>query len=94
MIKDESNGDPAEPKSEGGEGQQPDVAHLKQTPVNKQKQTNKEEKTINDKKLQQKINSLQTNADAGADQPTSKQTSLPVAESALSPLVNSSMRER
>ena len=33
MIKDEGNGDPAKPQSQGGEGEQPDVAHLKQTTV-------------------------------------------------------------
>ena len=33
MIKDEGNGDPAKPQSQGGEREQPDVAHLKQTTV-------------------------------------------------------------
>ena len=33
MIKDEGNGDPAKPQSQGGKGEQPDVAHLKQTTV-------------------------------------------------------------
>ena len=43
MVKDESNGDPAKPESKGGEGEKPDVAHLKQIAVNKQtdRQTNK-----------------------------------------------------
>ena len=40
MIKDEGNGDPAKPQSQGGEGEQPDVAHLKQTTV--KGQTNKQ----------------------------------------------------
>ena len=29
VVKDESNGDPAEPESQRGEREEPDVAHLK-----------------------------------------------------------------
>ena len=36
MVKDKCNGDPAKPKSQRGEGEQPDVAHLKQTTVKEQ----------------------------------------------------------
>ena len=35
VVQDESNGDPAEPESQGGEREEPDVAHLKQTTINK-----------------------------------------------------------
>ena len=35
VVKDESNGDPAEPECQRGEGEEPDVAHLKQTTINK-----------------------------------------------------------
>ena len=35
VVQDESNGDPAEPECQGGEGEEPDVAHLKQTTINK-----------------------------------------------------------
>ena len=35
VVQDESNGDPAKPESKGGEGEKPDVAHLKQTTINK-----------------------------------------------------------
>ena len=45
VIKDEGDGDPAEPKSEGGEGEQPDVAHLKQTAV--KQLTNKQRRKKN-----------------------------------------------
>ena len=35
VVKDESNGDPAEPECQGCQGEEPDVAHLKQTTINK-----------------------------------------------------------
>ena len=35
VVQDESNGDPAEPECQGGEGEEPDVAHLKQITINK-----------------------------------------------------------
>ena len=59
VIKDESNGDPAEPKSEGGEGEQPYIAHLKQTSV-KNKQTTIQTSKITNKQ-DNKQGSKQTN---------------------------------
>ena len=35
VVKDESNGDPAEPECQRGEGEEPDVAHLKQITITK-----------------------------------------------------------
>ena len=39
MIENECNGDPSEPKSQGGEREEPDVAHLNQAAVKRQTQT-------------------------------------------------------
>ena len=46
MIENECNGDPSEPKSQGGEGEEPDVTHLNQTAVKRQTQTQTQDRQI------------------------------------------------